>query len=206
MKKLTAGIAAGAVALGLGGCVAFDGEIEGKQVSGKKVQVKFTVCNDGGNDTCVDNDGRRRGDSDQETKVLVAFRLPAGTKAPKTFKSKGDVVKFTKSNSYTNQMNNKAPRNDVKEFWAGYVSKPLVTQASRGTIKVRFELPKSPGKAFRYRPVVGFQDGAPRPNVRCNGIVTDPETQGDGDQATDWTCVDDPSAMDLEKNLKIELD
>lgn len=206
MKKVWVMGVVGALAVVLNGCVAFDGEIEGKQISDDKVKIKFAVCYDGSSgsgETCEDiPDNRARGPQPSETKVLLAFRMPKGTVAPESFEPKNLNVEFTPHKRYSKQLDRKAPRKAGEKFF-GYVSEPIENINSRGEFALRFGLPDKPGKVFAYRPVVGYQNGAPNNKVRCESNVTQSKSKNN----TTWQCVDDPSTQEvLQKNLKIELD
>ena len=198
--KAGTGVALGVAAIGLTGCVEFQGNIEGKQISNDEVRVKFTICDDVA--ACEEpmKAARRGVDS---THVLMAFRTPKKTDMPKDFQPKGIDITFSGSNSYTAEMNSKAPRKE-SEKWHGYVSEDIAGEsATEAKFRLVLGLPNNPGNTFKYRPVVGYQDGAPSDTVTCAEDVQDRFDDGD----TDFVCVDDPETNpELNKSLKIELD
>ncbi len=203
-QKLILCAALGAGGLGLSGCVAFDGEIQSKATpDGKSVKVKFALCYDQG--ACQDQMMRaRRGSS--ETRLLLGFRVPDGTRGPDKFAST-DVpnVKFKPSRSYSSQMDRKAPR-DKSQHWLGYISNsPPGGIPSNGKVKLTLDVPDNAGKVFRYRPVVGYLNGAPIDKVQCANDPRSTKTVGEGDATTDIVCVDDP-VDNLGKDLKVPLD
>src|SRR5690348_9866250 len=114
-------VALAGVALVLGGCVEFVGTPKGKQISKDEVRVKFSICDNTVEDCDVDIAKRaaeRRGAD--ETKVLLAFRTPKGTKTPNNFKPKGIEINFVRSGSYSAEMDQKAPHKN-NERWQGYI-------------------------------------------------------------------------------------
>jgi hypothetical protein len=193
-------VAMAGVALGLSGCVEFEGPIEGKQISRDEVRVKFRICDDITPD-CNPEPTARRGT--EETRVLIAFRTPKGTDMPKDFAPKDIDITFSGSGSYTAEMNAKAPRKS-DEKWHGYISEDITgAPESEARFKLVFGLPNNPGRTFKYRPVVGYVDGLPEDTVTCAPNVQDEFDDGD----TRFVCVDDPEEpQELEKSLKIELD
>ncbi len=198
--KAGTAVTLGVAAIGLTGCVEFQGDIKGKQISDDTVKVKFTICDDVS--ACDEPmEASRRGDN--STHVLIAFRTPKGTDMPKDFEPKGIDITFNGSGSYTAEMNAKAPRKD-NEKWHGYISEDIAGEsATEAKFKFVLGLPNNPGNTFKYRPVVGYQDGMPSDAVTCAEDVQDQFDDGD----TDFVCVDDPETNpELNKSLKIELD
>ena len=198
--KAGAAVALAGVALVFTGCVEFQGQIKGKQISDDEVKVKFTICDDVA--ACDEpREASRRGDD--STHVLIAFRTPKGTDMPKDFQPKDIDITFNGSSSYTAEMNAKAPRKD-NEKWHGYVSENIAGEsATEAKFKLVLGLPNNPGNQFKYRPVVGYQNGLPSDTVTCAEDVRDGFDDGD----TDFVCVDDPDTNpELNKSLKIELD
>ena len=191
------------VALVLTGCVEFQGNVRGEQISEKEVKVKFKICDDTTTDCNPEPMEARRGAGGDSTHVLLAFRTPKGTKVPKNFKPKGIDIKFSPSGSYSDEMNEKAPRKD-SEKWHGYISQDITSEdAEEAKFKLVLGLPNDPGNAFKYRPVVGYVDGSPESAVTCAEDVQDSFDDGD----TIFVCVDDPEdPVELEKSLKIPLD
>ena len=200
--KTGSAVALAGVALVLTGCVEFQGDVKGKQISNDEVRVKFKICDDI-NPNCNPEpmEIARRGA--EETKVLLAFRTPKGTDMPKDVRPKGIDITFNGSNSYTDEMNAKAPRKP-NEKWHGYISEDITGQsAAEAKFKLVLGLPNKPGKSFNYRPAVGYVDGAPESSVTCAEDVQDGFDDGD----TDFVCVDDPEEpVELGKSLKIPLD
>jgi hypothetical protein len=204
-KGLAAVASVGAVAIGLGGCVAFDGPIEGKQVRGDKVKISFALCDDRVEENCQDSESSAKGDEPPpERYLLLGFRMPKGTDEPDFFRPKDvDGVTFLKSFSYGNQLDKKAPRKE-SEKWYGYISTNIAeVPATRAEFGVRFGLPKDVGKTFRYRPVVGVLDKRIEGGkVDCG---SDPFTTT-GNSEGGVVCIDDPTREEVETNLKIPLD
>lgn len=208
LRKAIAGGAVLVASAGLAGCVAFEGDIKGKQISEKAVKVSFTLCDDFETGCSSGKTGTLRGDSATETRVLLAFRVPDGTEGPKKIKPKKiKGIVFKPDESFSAQMNAKAPR-DKDQKWLGYRSNSPTNQdfPDSGKFAVKLLLPKDPGKTFKYRPTVGYQDGAAADKVKCGDPVTTNNTVDGPNGSTDFVCVDDPSETDLEKDLKIALD
>lgn len=181
-------------------------EIEGKQTSnGKNVLIKFALCDDTSPENCQDAETRRARRGEFETRLLMAFRVPKGTTGPRKIEPTDvEGIRLKPSSSYSAQMNRKAPRRK-SERWLGYISNsPDGGFPDRGEFKVSLGLPESPGRVFKYRPAVGYVDGAPSKKVKCNKQPT--QSKSDGDPATTYVCVDDPSKAELRESLKIALD
>ena len=200
--KTGSAVALAGVALGLGGCVEFQGQIKGKQISKDEVRVKFKICDDLTPECNPEPTKAQRGES--EVRVLIAFRAPKGTDMPKDFAPKDFDVDFTGSSSYTDEMNSKAP-GKPEEKWHGYISENIAdVEGDEAKFKLILGLPRDAGKTFKYRPVVGYVNGPPPTDtVTCAENVQD-SNEVDG---TDTVCVDDPETPEeLQKSLKIELD
>jgi hypothetical protein len=201
-RKAGSAIALAGAALALTGCVEFQGDIKGEQISKDEVRVKFRICDDLTTECNPEPmEAPRRGT--EETKVLLAFRVPKGTDVPKDFAPRGIDITFSGSSSYSAEMNAKAPRKD-DEKWHGYISEDISGEsATEARFRLVFGLPNHSGNSFKYRPAVGYVNGAPEPAVTCAEDVQDSFNDGD----TSFVCVDDPEgAVELGKNLKIPLD
>jgi hypothetical protein len=199
-KAAAAAVLAG-TALGLSGCVAFDGPIKGKQISDDQVKVKFTICDDIETECNDEPMARQRGTN--EVHLLIGIRAPKGTDVPKDFSPKGIDVLFSGSESYTAEMNTKAPHK-ASEKWFGYISEDIDARPENtAKIKLVLGLPHNPGNSFKYRPVVGYVNGPPSDTVVCAENVQDSNQV----ESTDTVCVDDPGTPEeLAKSLKIDLD
>ena len=199
--KAGTAVALGIVALGLAGCVEFEGPIDGKQISKDEVRIKFRICDDTTTECNPEPMEARRGTD--ETKVLIAIRTPKGTDMPKEFAPKGIDITFNGSHSYTDEMNTKAPRKESQK-WHGYVSEDITDEtATEAAFKLVMGLPNDAGDSFKFRPAVGFVDGAPESSVSCAEHVRDEFDDGD----TEFVCVDDPETRkQLRKSLTIKLD
>lgn len=215
-KHLTAASVGLGTALVLTGCVAFKGEIEGEQVSKEKVQINFELCSDGpfAGGGCFSGSRaerertkllRQRGaGASEETRVLVAFKVRKGTPPRRGFSPTDYDLLFSFSESYSRQLNLKAPRRSTQR-WFGYVSEPLPDDApSDANFRVRFRLADRPTGQFNYRPVTGYLDGEPMSRIGCG---RDPfTTKSFGGGATQIRCIDDPSRDETSRNLPIPLD
>jgi hypothetical protein len=196
------GIGVAIAALAFSGCVVFKGPIKGKQVSEHRVQVKFAICaeaEDSG-ECYVPAPARGSvGDPDQD-RVLLGFRIPDGSKAPRTFTSRAGAS-FERSPSYTTELNARAPGPE-RQKWVGYVSPPASEAGPlQARFKIRFRLPRRPGRAFRYRPVAGGYKAEPNADVVCA-----PDLYDYTDEIR-TTCISDPQGPNrTRRNLKIPLD
>ena len=200
--KAGTAVALAGVALGLGGCVEFEGPIKGKQISEEKVKIGFRICDDRTSE-CNPAPMEMRGPAADETRVLIAVRAPKGTDMPNNFTPKGVDVVFSGSGSYGSELNDKAPRKD-EEKWYGYRSEPINEVAeTEARFRLKLGLPRDAGKTFKFRPVVGYQDGPPRDSVTCAEDPREPFNDGD----TEIVCIDDPTkGRQLRKSIEIKLD
>ena len=199
--KAGAAVVLAATALGLSGCVAFNGPIRGKQISADEVKVKFKLCNDV--ETSCNEEAMKRQRGDSETHVLLGIRAPKGTDMPKDFSPKDINVLFEGSGSYAAELNAKAPRKD-NEKWFGYISEDIADlDADKARFKLILGLPNYPGDTFKFRPVVGYTNGAHEDTVVCAEDPRDPFNDPD----TEFVCIDDPDENpELKKSIKVELD
>ena len=109
----------------LSGCVVFKGAPKGKQINADTVRITFTVCASGGTgSTCPDN-GNAGEDADQDgpNGLLLGFRLPEGSHAPKEFSPVAGDYSGTvrRSRQYSRVLNDEAPT-PVGFKWFGYRS------------------------------------------------------------------------------------
>jgi hypothetical protein len=210
------GVAVGACALVLGGCVGFDGKPRGKQVSEDKVRVKFEVCA-AGEPGCSDQGPSGSG----SYRLLVGLRAPEGTDAPAEIRPVGRPERLQIDRPYQRQLNELAPApGDAR--WIGYSSKAFDYAAARaqsdaprrvprGTgepssarFRITLGLPREIGRKFRWRPVVGFMgvsEAEPEDaRVRCGD---DPYNQTGNANAT---CIDTPeTAAETRESFRIRL-
>jgi hypothetical protein len=210
MRKFAGMSAAAALGLVLGGCVAFDGKIEGEQISANMVKIEFTLCSDAGNSTCQDQqepeptrEEAERGD-DFEERVLIGFRALQGTAFPDKFSPKGVDLNFTPNSSYTRELNQKVDSRRAQR-WFGYVSEPIGDIERRGRFAVKAALAPDEDSTFGYRPVVGFieSQAGTYDKVDCG---EDPQAF-QSDETGSVQCIDDPGEnRRIIRNLKVELD
>ncbi len=200
--KAGAAVALAGGVIALGGCVEFEGPIKGKQISEDEVKIGFRICDDRSADCNPQPMERRRGESESETRVLIAIRAPKGTGMPQQFKPRKLDVSFSESRSYSKELDAKAIHKGG-ERWYGYVSGDISgMDATEAKFKLTLGLPKNPGKFFKFRPVVGYVNGGPADKVLCSDDPREPFSDGD----TDFVCIDDPETnKELRKNIKVEL-
>ena len=214
--KAGLGVAVGACALALGGCVGFDGEPRGKQVSDEKVRVKFEVCA-AGEPGCSDQGPSGSG----SYRLLVGLRAPEGTDAPAKIRPVGRPERLRIDLPYQRQLNELAPApGDAR--WIGYSSRAFEYGAGRAQgeaprrvprgagepssarFRVTLGLPREIGRKFRWRPVVGYagvSDTEPEDaRIRCGD---NPYSQTGNANAT---CIDTPeTAEETRESFRIRL-
>ena len=210
-KALGAGIALLALTVVISGCVEFVGEPKARQVAKKpKVDVVFKLCTSGKPNTkcgveALDPPGR----------LLVAFRVPKGTKVPKRFKPRrvnGEgSIRLARNPSYSKSLNERLPK--PKAFrWIGYssgeVTKEQLELADKAAFRVRLGVPKRlVGKRFRVTPVVGVaQIGEEQPADAPIVCAEDPfEGTGATNNQTLMHCIDDPAERAHLKPLAVKV-
>ena len=204
-RALGAGIALLALAVLISGCVEFVGEPRIKQVAKKpKVDVVFKVCTSGKPNTkcgveALDPPGR----------LLVAFRVPKGTKVPKRFKPRrvnGEgSIRLARNPSYSKSLNERLPK--PKAFrWIGYssgeVTEEQVELADTAAFRVRLGVPKRlVGKRFRVTPVIGAAKTGEEQPIVC---AADPFVPTPNDQPYVY-CIDDPPSKAELKPLTVKV-
>jgi hypothetical protein len=224
-KYALIGLAAGALAVAFSGCVVFQGPIKAKQVGhSDKIKVRFKLCNsdDQPGSTCPDfgnseDSGMINGEATDE-RVLLGFRVPKGTKLPKTISPRGDEVQgeFTRFPLYKELLNQEAPKGR-RYKWLGYESSRVVDN-TMGTgpgadpwryddarFKLKLKLPRGfDAKRFKFRPVVGwFLPGdPPDPALVCGPALYDYVDDADGTRV----CIDSPSPETVGKSIKVPID
>ena len=198
-KALGAGIALLALAALISGCVEFVGDPKAKQVGKKpKVDVTFKVCSAGKENTKCTTGGVG------PARLLVAFRVPKGTKAPKRFvprRGNGEgEIELVRNPSYSASLNEKAPRGKQLR-WIGYSSDEVTNEeldlADTATFKVRLGVPKRlVGKRFRVTPIVGVAQISVEQPIDAPVVCADNPFDGTGVGAvgTWMNCIADPQS------------
>jgi hypothetical protein len=171
-RATSAGLACFALAAVFSGCVVFQQPSTLKQ-RGKKpeVVVKFRACMSSFSmdTTCPDTGNGGDFFAVGDFRLLIGFRVPKGTKAPKSFEAAtfqtstsgagGPVL--SRNASYKRELNELAPRNAKKFKYFGYSSQPIAIPDDTGDnasalFRVRMDVPKKlVGKRFRVLPVLG---------------------------------------------------
>jgi hypothetical protein len=201
MRTATAvGIGFAGAALLLSGCVTFNGPIRGKQVSKHRVQVRFKICAEEEGECAVPAPRAARGDS--EARLLMAFRVPKGTRTPNEIVPRSGDGSLVREGSYSTQLTDLAPRRPGYR-WFGYISGPLTKAGPfKARFRVRFRLPNHPGKVFKYRPIVGGFVDVPEDGVDCADDLWDHDSASGNS-----VCIDAPQGpRKTRKSLKIPLD
>ena len=194
-------ITAAVAAVVLAGCVGFDGKPTGKQISPQKVQIKFKVCRAGDTKTCSD-----QGDWDSDNvRLLIGLRAPKGTDVPGSFTPVGSDVGFVSFRPYARQLNELAPKRDGYRYfgWVSDESRTGDAWPATGRFRLKLGLPNDPGRRFRFRPVVGYQEvgakGPPRLDCGPNAYSQEEDANA--------TCVDAPDTpADTRPSIKVPLD
>jgi hypothetical protein len=162
-----------ASAIALSGCVVFMSAPTAKR--GKKsvtITIKGCASQSSGSPTgsCTRQGNSHANATPSKSKaqqVLLGFRVPKGSKAPKSFTATtgpipgGGKLKFSKSKSYTNQLQKFDPAGAGK-VWAGYASQLFVYSTSgeqNFTAKAAFGLPTGLKGAFKFLAVIGGRVG-----------------------------------------------
>ena len=211
-KALGAGIALLALTVLISGCVEFVGEPRARQVAKKpKVDVVFKVCTLGNlNSKCEGN-----GIAASPGRLLVAFRVPKGTKAPKRFKPRrvnGEgSIRLARNPSYSKSLNERLPK--PKAFrWIGYSSDEVTEEqlelADTAAFRVRLGVPKRlVGKRFRVTPVIGYaQIGEEQPVDAPIVCAENPfKSTGTTNLQTSMLCIDDPAKRAELKPLTVKV-
>ena len=204
LKTFTVGIALALAATLLTGCIVFKGPIRGKQISAHRVQVKFAICAEleETGQCYVPGDPMRGNVGETESKVLLGFRVPKGTGVPRTFESRAGAP-FERSPTYTSELTARAPSRDSQK-WVGYIALQPNSEENgpfQARFRVRFRLPGDPGRAFKYRPVVGAYNGEPFGDVVCGPDMYD------NSKENPTLCIANPNGdRGTRRNLKIPLD
>jgi hypothetical protein len=223
-RATLAGLASLALAAVFSGCVVFQQPPTLKQ-RGKKpeVVVKFRACmsSDSMDSTCeaTGNSGDYAAGGD--FRLLVGFRVPKGTKAPKSFEAgtfqtsagvSGPVL--SRNASYKRELNQLAPRNAKKFKYLGYSSAPIDVFDDTGDnasalFRVKMTVPKDlVGKKFKVLPVLGsYQVSDAQPADDPIDCGADPFADDGLPAHSDeiWRiCIDAP-AQDEFKPLKVKI-
>jgi hypothetical protein len=224
-RATVAGLAFFALAGVFSGCVVFQQPPTLKQRGQKpEVVVKFRACmsSTSPDSTCEDSGNSGNYYADGDFRLLVGFRVPKGTKAPKSFEAgtfqtstsgaSGPVL--SRNASYKRELNQKAPRNAKKFKYLGYSSAPIAIPDQTGDnasalFRVKMTVPKDlVGKKFKVLPVLGsYQVSDTQPASAPIDCGDDPfDANGlaglvDGE----WrVCIDAPAQDDF-KPLKVKV-
>jgi hypothetical protein len=207
------------------GCVVFTGPATVKQVGKKpKVKVKFEVCMSVPEPEfgCDDSGNSESSSGPGDSRLLIGFRVPKGTKAPQSFEPAsvetanppaGTLV-LSRDADYKRELNQKAPRNAKKFKYLGYSSEPIDVPGDTGgftgsaAFKVKMQVPDNVvGKRFRVRPVVGVYmvNDEQQPATEPIDCGPDPfASEGTGPSETLKICIDSPSADNF-TNAKVKI-
>ena len=214
MRRAVLGVLAVITAIGVSGCVVFDGTPEVSQHGIGPVSLTFTVCSEqlgGGAGSCAGSGDN----SSAPSQIWVGFQVPRGTGLATKFRSSaidatsgptdsGPQIPFTASSWYSAALERTDPAPSGYE-WAGYVSSWQTYNITSGpqnfTATVDFGLP--PGKGgkpytgpFDYVAIVGGQQY----NKGSSGVATPPsdtpDCENDGQDNSNgssftWLCLDD---------------
>jgi hypothetical protein len=199
-------IAFAGLAVVFSGCVVFKTPVTGDQISKRKVEVKFKVCESdvsGEAGTCPKTGNSGEGASDDPGRVLIGFRVPKGTGAPPLIRSSdGFPISLKRVISYKRELNRKAPKHDNFKYF-GYRSDVLTGSGDSGggeaTFKVKFKIPRGyDAHNFKVRPVIGAQGLELDAPVNCGPDAFAVKTGANS------ICIDSPSASQM-KNARIPL-
>jgi hypothetical protein len=226
MRRGLIGLALAAVAATFSGCVVFAQPPTVKQLGKKpKVSVKFRACMSSiaPGSTCPD-----RGNSDDtaaagDFRLLVGFRVPKGTKAPRSFEAGtfqtngggGSAPVLSRDASYKRELNQRAPRNANKFKYLGYSSDPINVDDDTGSnasalFRVKMTVPENlVGKKFKVLPVLGaYQVSDAQPASDPIDCGEDLYEEFDSDTSyfdgTYGVCIDAP-AKDVFRPLKVKI-
>jgi hypothetical protein len=180
------------LAVSVSGCISLKTNTATQATPGK-VTVKAVVCASkyarGGSPDWTDcqpstklfapDNHRQDATTAADGRLLVGFRVPAGTEGPASFASKHTEGTFEKSPSYTAELRRVFPPSPSQQ-WIGYMSTvghyAPTTKTRSIEFQVDFTLPKAANGAafsgpFRWREVVGFRSGNAGEPVSCPGSV-----------------------------------
>jgi hypothetical protein len=207
-KLVAVALAFAGLAALLSGCLVFKTPVKGKQISQKKVQVKFKICESsapGESGGCANLGNSGEGaESDESARPLLGFRVPKGTRLPPQIRSSQDFpIVLRRETSYKQELNAKAPKNANFKYF-GYRGDLFAgggdSRDREATFKVKMRLPKGyDRKNFKVRPVVGAQAVDTGGPVDCGPSVFDAQTGANA------ICIDSPAPGQM-KNVRIKLD
>jgi hypothetical protein len=223
-RAALAGLASLALAAVFSGCVVFQQPPTLKQRGMKpEIVVKFRACmsSTSPDSTCEDSGNSGDYAADGDFRLLVGFRVPKGTKAPRsceagTFQTSAGATGpvLSRNASYKRELNQLAPRNAKKFKYLGYSSQPINVFGDTGDnasalFRVRMTVPKDlVGKKFKVLPVLGsYQVSEEQPATDPIDCGADPfDSNGLGGLSDgEWrVCIDAP-AQDEYKPLKIKV-
>jgi hypothetical protein len=213
------------ITLLLSGCVTFASPptASQNQVIGS-VRISFTVCaSNGATGACSDKGNSKTNAVSDPAQVFLGFRIPAGSGAPQSFISSatgpsnsGPQLQFTKNGIYAGELQRLDPA-PTGEEWVGYTSQWGGYTSGSGeqnfSADVDFALPThadgSPYSGpFTYQVVVGgrqyFGTNTPDANEPIDCLDSLTSLNGGAGDKYRWTCVDDPSAADLDTDSTLE--
>ncbi len=214
IKSLSAIVAVIATALAMSGCVLIESQSSAQLDGIGDVQITTTACASDTDSNATParpacqgagKGGNANNDtSDQQTQLLIAYRIPTGVTPPETITTidpgGGSAFSFSPSPSYVSQLNSALPPGAGRK-WAGYISTTQNYTEVGGSqeyfvVSPHFKLEQgSDGAAFQgpfnYRVVVGERavDGthAAGRAVVCGSPITD------GNPSELAVCADSPS-------------
>jgi hypothetical protein len=201
-------VAACGAAIALSGCVVFISTPTGEKVSRKAVRVAFSICVSGQEDgSCPDqgNSGSTADDG-RENQLLLAFRVPKGSKLPDRIEPTTAPVEgeLTPDGSYRRRLTQEAPTPDGFK-WAAYRSEVVTAdQEDVASFSVRIRLPDGfRGRKFKVRPVVGYFQ--PNDEVPAGSPIVcgDALYARDDDDNGDRVCIDSPDVPTVGTHIKI---
>jgi hypothetical protein len=195
----------------LSGCLVFSTYHASAQLSTiGDVTITSTVCTKLAGTTCAWQglsglDANTQGET-QYVQVLVGFRVPAGSQAPASFSSSGQVaLDFVPSASYAAELQRLSPAPSAQK-WVGYVSTTAYSYNSgtnssayvrEGTATAQFTLPPAADggpfpSPFRFRPVVGMRGVTDtQPATLAGPVVCDASNLSALNLSTGALCVSD---------------
>jgi hypothetical protein len=209
-----AALVAVVLALALSGCVAITNEASSQLDIIGSVRLDTDVCLATSDQSCEGNTNVQE-PPDGDMQFLVGYRIPANSSPPNTWtgtqKATGETLTFTRSDSYTSELQRLSPAPSGQQ-WVGYVSsvhhhpdsntENFAFQTDFGLVQGPEPTPfKGP---FLYRTVVGRRTVNPsksqpadRP-VSCGNSLTGANTTDPNETGT--VCADSPSQDDISTN------
>jgi hypothetical protein len=183
-----------ALAVGLGGCLSIKTQSASQRAPGV-FTLNITVCasdrdrniypdcdpatdGNGAQNTAEQDSGQDAIEGEAIGQILAGFRVPSGTRAPDGFFSAAQEVFFSKSPTYTTQLNTEFPPAEGLE-WVGYLSTAKLINVDDAfsrvtTFQPEFTLPvRADGQPLAdpifWRAVVALRTTQPNAPVTCTG-------------------------------------